>query len=131
MDENDETVKAAKLYLGMLDAGTFTQHKSTKKHLTKIIKHWLMFCDSVSELTELERLYDSFTKTEREFWSLMKVGRVVSFEIFCEGTYRSDHAVEKTLKNIRTKLDRTKYDFEISRSRGEVQWLIRDGKKLK
>lgn len=131
MSENDETVKAAKLFLGMLDAGTFTQKEFTKKHLTKIIKQWLMHCDSVCESTELEQFYDSFTKTERKYWSLMSSKRVVSFDMFCEETYRTDHAVEKTLKSIRTKLDRDKYDFSISRSRGEMEWLVRDGKKLK
>jgi tRNA A37 N6-isopentenylltransferase MiaA len=126
----DETVKAAKLFLGMLDAGTFTQDKIIKKHLTKILKQWLLGDFSDMEVSEAERFFDSLTTEEKRIWQIIQGGRIVYFQDLTEGYFKSNGAIEKTLKNIRKKLDRNQFDFAISRARQEMKWTVRNGKKL-
>ena len=130
MDDN-ETTKAAKVFLGMLETGAFTQDEYIKKHLSIILKSWLMGSNSITEEDiPSEEIYDSFTQGQFDAWQIIEHRRVIPFAELSDGEYRSDHAIEKTLKQLRDKLDRSKNDFMISRAKSAVFWLVRNGKKM-
>lgn len=133
MIKDDETVDAANVYLGMLGQGTFTNNAHVKKHLTKILKEWLLMAEqSPHELWDLEVIYDSLTRVERKVWQILGSDRVVNFDNI-RNAYDgdvTDHAIERTLKNIRSKLNPKKWLFSISRSKQQVRWIIQAGKKI-
>ena len=137
MDDN-KTENVAKVLLGMMQTGAFTpntlSHKDVKLHLAKILKGWLVLSEQFSEVTsELDNLYDRLTPTERQVMRKLCSARKMSFEDLIEAAWSDRRvgydAVERTLKNLRKKLDREVWWFEISRPLHEVKWILKAGKK--
>ena len=121
-------VPNAEMLLFMLHAGTLNLCIAENRNdLARIIKEWQLLSVKSDELVEL---YDSLTAHERRVMTkLLSVRNRISFSDIQESV--SNDAIEKTLKRIRKKLDKTQWWFEISRARLDVCWILRDGKKIK
>ena len=120
-------VPNAEMLLFMLHEGTLNLGNAENRNdLSRIIKEWQLLSVKSDELVEL---YDSLTAHERRVMAkLLSAKNRISFSDIQESV--SNDAIEKTLKRIRKKLDKTQWYFVISRSEKSVRWAVKDGKQI-